>query len=170
MEEIRVEVTLSRAEYVRGVRVYLRKSGIINSLGLVILALTIPVIGFLIWLNGMTVLNTALVVLWVMAVGMGVFLYVIQPGRSFDKTPQMGERVVYTFAPEHIGVRSGSVAGAVKWEFLRLWNTREFYVLFQEKGQYTIFPKRFFGGETAQEMFEDMVRTAVPGIQYKEYR
>ena len=170
MEEIRVNLQFLRSEYVRGIRLYLRKSGIAGPRDLIIMLFALVLTAVLIWLKGMTVLNTALVVLLGMVALMGIFVYVVRPGYQFDHTPQCRDNSAYTFTNEDIGLQNSSVAGVFQWTFIKFWNTEEFYFLIQDKQSYTMLPKRIFGGPKEWERFEAMVKEAVPEIKYKDYR
>lgn len=170
MKEIRVNLQYLRSEYIRGIRLYLRKSGVAGPRD-VILVLAVFVLSCgLIWLTGMTVVNTALVVLLVMAVAMGLFVYLIRPGYQFDHTPSCRDSTAYTFTKEDIGLQNETVAGVFQWTFTKLWNTEEFYFLIQDKQSYSMLPKRIFGGPKEWSAFEEMVLEALPEIKYKDYR
>lgn len=170
MDEIRVNLQFVRGEYIRGVRLYLRKSRLAGPLDLILLAVILAITAVLIWLKGMTVVNTALVVLLAMAAGMGFYAYLVRPGYQFDHTPQCRESSAYTFTKEDIGLQNSSVAGVFTWAFTQFWNTEEFYFLLQDKQNYTMLPKRIFGGPEEWARFEALVVEAVPNIKYKDYR
>lgn len=170
MDEIRVNLQFIRSEYIRGIRLYLRKSGIAGPRDLLLAVLAFAVTVVLIWLKGMTVLNTALVVLLAMVAVMGIFVYGVRPGYQFDHTPQLREPSAYTFTAEDIGLQNSSVAGVFQWTFTKFWNTQEFYFLIQDRQNYSMFPKRTFGGPKEWARFEAMVREALPEVKYKDYR
>ena len=169
-QEIRVELCYGRGEYIRAVRLYLRKSGIASRWDVLIVPLIAALAGVLIWLKGMTFLNTALVVLLVIALCMGLFVYFVQPGRVYDRSPPLRRAVTYTFTPEDIGVRGEEVMGSAPWQFTKFWSTEEFYFLVERQYRYTILPKRIFSGQEQRAHFEAMVMEANQGIRWKEYR
>ena len=81
-EEVRASFSLSRAEYIRAVRYYLRKSHLVSWVQIVVILLALAAsIVMSVLMERMSFLCTLLVVLAVMVAGYGIWLYFFQPGR-----------------------------------------------------------------------------------------
>ena len=78
-------------------------------------------------------LNTLILVLSVMVALYGVWLYGIQPGRIFDRRPELGKPVSFLFTREDIARQDANTAVLLDWKLKKLWRGREFYYLFGEE-------------------------------------
>lgn len=170
MNEIRVILQFNRGEYVRGMRYYMRKSGVAGPRSMALFLLITACTCGLFWLTGTNLLNTAvlvLLVLWAARVG---GLYFIAPGRGFDKDEKLRQRTSYTFTKADIGMQNESTAGVFPWTFTAFWSTGEFYYLIQSQSSFTMLPKHIFSDDRARADFEEMVKVALPDVRYKVYR
>ncbi len=79
----------------------------------------------------MSFLCTLLVVLSAMVALYGVWLYVIQPGRIYDKNPALGRQVSFLFNREDLSRQDEETAVLLDWDLKMLWRSKEFYYLFR---------------------------------------
>ena len=169
-EEVYITFSLSRAEYVRAVRYYLRKSHLVSWVQALVILIALgaaAVMGVL--MERMSFLCTLLVVLSVMVALCGLWLYVIQPGRIYDKHPELGRQVSFLFNQEDLSRQDAETAVLLDWDLRRLWRGREFYYLFGEGDGYLILPLRAFQSEEDRRHFEALARAACPELRYREW-
>ena len=117
----------------------------------------------------MSFLNTLLLVLSAMVALYGVWLYGIQPGRIFDRRPELGEPVSFLFTREDIARQDPRTAVLLDWKLKKLWRGKEFYYLFGEEDGYLLIPLRAFQSEEDRRHFEALARAACPELRYREW-
>ena len=169
-EEVRVTFSLSRAEYVRAVRYYLRKSHLVSWVQAVVLIVALAaaaVMGTL--MERMSFLCTLLVVLSAMVALYGVWLYVIQPGRIYDKNPALGRQVSFLFNREDLSRQDEETAVLLDWDLKMLWRGKEFYYLFRGAEGYLLLPRSAFQSEEDRLRFEFLAQTACPEAKVKRF-
>ncbi|WP_297721584.1 hypothetical protein [Intestinimonas sp.] len=169
-EEVRVTFSLSRAEYVRAVRYYLRKSHLVSWVQAVVLIVALAaaaVMGTL--MERMSFLCTLLVVLSAMVALYGVWLYVIQPGRIYDKNPALGRQVSFLFNREDLSRQDEETAVLLDWDLKMLWRSKEFYYLFRGAEGYLLLPRSAFQSEEDRLRFEFLAQTACPEAKVKRF-
>lgn len=169
-EEVRVTFSLSRAEYVRAVRYYLRKSHLVSWVQAVVLIIALAaaaVMGTL--MEQMSFLCTLLVVLSAMVALYGVWLYVIQPGRIYDKNPALGRQVSFLFNREDLSRQDEETAVLLDWDLKMLWRSKEFYYLFRGAEGYLLLPRSAFQSEEDRLRFEFLAQTACPEAKVKRF-
>ena len=169
-EEVRVTFSLSRAEYVRAVRYYLRKSHLVSWVQALVILIALgaaAVMGVL--MERMSFLCTLLVVLSVMVALCGLWLYVIQPGRIYDKHPELGRQVSFLFNQEDMSRQDAETAVLLDWDLRRLWRGREFYYLFRGEEGYLLLPRAAFRSEEDRLRFEFLAQTACPEAKVKHF-
>lgn len=169
-EEVRVTFSLSRAEYVRAVRYYLRKSHLVSWVQAVVLIVALAaaaVMGTL--MERMSFLCTLLVVLSAMVALYGVWLYVIQPGRIYDKNPALGRQVSFLFNREDLSRQDAETAVLLDWDLKMLWRGKEFYYLFRGAEGYLLLPRSAFQSEEDRLRFEFLAQTACPEAKVKRF-
>ncbi len=169
-EEVRVTFSLSRAEYVRAVRYYLRKSHLVSWVQAVVLIVALAaaaVMGTL--MERMSFLCTLLVVLSAMVALYGVWLYVIQPGRIYDKNPALGRQVSFLFNREDLSRQDAETAVLLDWDLKMLWRGKEFYYLFRGAEGYLLLPRSAFQSEEDRLCFEFLAQTACPEAKVKRF-
>lgn len=169
-EEVRVTFSLSRAEYVRAVRYYLRKSHLVSWVQAVVLIVALAaaaVMGTL--MERMSFLCTLLVVLSAMVALYGVWLYVIQPGRIYDKNPALGRQVSFLFNREDLSRQDEETAVLLDWDLKMLWRSKEFYYLFRGAEGYLLLPRSAFQSEEDRLRFEFLAQTACPEAKVKHF-
>lgn len=155
---VRVRFRLDRAEYVRGVRYYLRKSYLVSWVQLVIVLAVLGAVLGLTWAMGrLNFLNTLILVLLLLVSGYGGFLYLLQPGRYYDRHPELGKEVTYVFSREDLSRQDDKAAAIYDWNVKKLWRGRAFYYLFTGEEGYTMLPYRAFQSESDRETFEELV-------------
>ena len=145
-EEVRVTFSLSRAEYVRAVRYYLRKSHLVSWVQALVILIALgaaAVMGIL--MERMSFLCTLLVVLSVMVALYGLWLYVIQPGRIYDKNPALGRQVSFLFNREDLSRQDEQTAVLLDWDLKKLWRGKEFYYSSAERRATSCCPGPLFG-------------------------
>lgn len=169
-EEVRVTFSLGRAEYVRAVRYYLRKSHLVSWVQAVVLIVALAaavVMGTL--MERMSFLCTLLVVLSAMVALYGVWLYVIQPGRIYDKNPALGRQVSFLFNREDLSRQDEETAVLLDWDLKMLWRSKEFYYLFRGAEGYLLLPRSAFQSEEDRLRFEFLAQTACPEAKVKRF-
>lgn len=169
-EEVRVTFSLSRAEYVRAVRYYLRKSHLVSWVQVLVILIALAaavVMGIL--MERMSFLCTLLVVLSVMVALYGLWLYAIQPGRIYDKNPALGRQVSFLFNREDLSRQDEETAVLLDWNLKKLWRGKEFYYLFQGEDGYLLLPKSAFQSEEERLHFEYLAQAACPEAKVKRF-
>lgn len=169
-EEVRVTFSLSRAEYVRAVRYYLRKSHLVSWVQALVILIALgaaAVMGVL--MERMSFLCTLLVVLSVMVALCGLWLYVIQPGRIYDKHPELGRQVSFLFNQEDLSRQDAETAVLLDWDLKKLWRGKEFYYLFRREEGYLLLPRSAFRSEEDRLQFEFLAQTACPEVKVKHF-
>lgn len=169
-EEVRASFSLSRAEYIRAVRYYLRKSHLVSWVQIVVILLALAasvVMGVL--MERISFLCTLLVVLSVMVAGYGIWLYFFQPGRLYDKNPALGRPVSFLFNREDMARQDAKTAVLLDWDLKKLWRGREFYYLFRGDEGYLLLPKSAFRSEEECLRFEDLAQAACPKVKVKHF-
>ncbi|WP_417092402.1 hypothetical protein [Intestinimonas timonensis] len=169
-EEVRVTFSLSRAEYVRAVRYYLRKSHLVSWIQVLVILIALgaaAVMGIL--MERMSFLCTLLVVLSVMVALYGLWLYVIQPGRIYDKNPALGRQVSFLFNREDLSRQDEQTAVLLDWDLKKLWRGKEFYYLFRREEGYLLLPRSAFRSEEDRLQFEFLAQTACPEVKVKHF-
>ena len=169
-EEVRVTFSLSRAEYVRAVRYYLRKSYLVSWVQALVILIALgaaAVMGVL--MERMSFLCTLLVVLSVMVALCGLWLYVIQPGRIYDKHPELGRQVSFLFNQEDLSRQDAETAVLLDWDLKKLWRGKEFYYLFRREEGYLLLPRSAFRSEEDRLQFEFLAQTACPEVKVKHF-
>ena len=169
-EQVRASFQLSRGEYVRAVRCYLRKSHLVSWVQVLVLVLALGASAVMtLLMERMSFLNTLLLVLSAMVALYGVWLYGIQPGRIFDRRPELGEPVSFLFTREDIARQDPRTAVLLDWKLKKLWRGKEFYYLFGEEDGYLLIPLRAFQSEEDRRHFEALARAACPELRYREW-
>ena len=169
-EQVRAAFQLSRGEYVRAVRCYLRKSHLVSWVQVLVLVLALGASAVMtLLMERMSFLNTLLLVLSAMVALYGVWLYGIQPGRIFDRRPELGEPVSFLFTREDIARQDPRTAVLLDWKLKKLWRGKEFYYLFGEEDGYLLIPLRAFQSEEDRRHFEALARAACPELRYREW-
>lgn len=169
-EEVRASFSLSRKEYIRAVRYYLRKSHLVSWVQIVVILLALAaaaVMGTL--MERMSFLCTLLVVLSVMVAGYGVWLYFLQPGRLYDKNPALSRPVSFLFNREDIARQDEKAAVLLEWEAQKLWRGKEFYYLFRGEEGYLLLPRSAFQSEEDCLHFEALAKAACPELKVKHF-
>ena len=169
-EEVRVTFSLSRAEYVRAVRYYLRKSHLVSWIQVLVILIALgaaAVMGIL--MERMSFLCTLLVVLSVMVALYGLWLYVIQPGRIYDKNPALGRQVSFLFNREDLSRQDEQTAVLLDWDLKKLWRGKEFYYLFHGEDGNLLLPRSAFRSEEDRLQFEFLAQTACPEVKVKHF-
>ncbi len=169
-EQVRVSFQLSRGEYVRAVRYYLRKSHLVSWVQALVLILALGAsAGMALLMERVSFLNTLLLVLSAMVALYGAWIYGIQPGRIFDRRPELGEPVSFLFTREDIARQDPRTAVLLDWELKKLWRGREFYYLFGAQDGYVLLPLRAFQSEEDRRHFEDLAKAACPELQFRAW-
>ena len=169
-EEVRVTFSLSRAEYVRAVRYYLRKSHLVSWVQALVILIALgaaAVMGIL--MERMSFLCTLLVVLSVMVALYGLWLYVIQPGRIYDKNPALGRQVSFLFNREDLSRQDEQTAVLLDWDLKKLWRGKEFSYLVRGEEGYLLLPRSAFRSEEDRLQFEFLAQTACPEVKVKHF-
>ena len=169
-EQVRASFQLSRGEYVRAVRCYLRKSHLVSWVQVLVLALALGLSAVMtVLMERVSFLNTLILVLSVMVALYGVWLYGIQPGRIFDRRPELGKPVSFLFTREDIARQDANTAVLLDWKLKKLWRGREFYYLFGEEEGYLILPLRAFQSEEDRRHFEAPAPAACAELRDREW-
>ena len=169
-EAVRASFSLSRAEYVRAVRYYLRKSHLVSWVQALVILLALAaaaVMGAL--MERMSFLCTLLVVLSAMVALYGGWLYVVKPGRMYDRDPTLGRPVSFLFNREDLARQDEKTAVLLDWKLQALWRGKEFYYLFREGEGYLLLPKTAFSSEEDRLAFERLALTACPTAKWKRF-
>ena len=169
-EEVRASFSLSRAEYIRAVRYYLRKSHLVSWVQIVVILLALAAsIVMSVLMERMSFLCTLLVVLAVMVAGYGIWLYFFQPGRLYDKNPELGRPVSFLFNREDMARQDEKTAVLLDWDLKKLWRGKEFYYLFRGDEGYLLLPKSAFRSEEECLHFEYLAQAACPKAKMKHF-
>ena len=169
-EQVRASFQLSREEDVRAVRCYLRKSHLVSWIQVLVILIALgaaAVMGIL--MERMSFLCTLLVVLSVMVALYGLWLYVIQPGRIYDKNPALGRQVSFLFNREDLSRQDEQTAVLLDWDLKKLWRGKEFYYLFRGEDGYLLLPRSAFRSEEDRLQFEFLAQTACPEVKVKHF-
>ncbi|MBM6871007.1 YcxB family protein [Pseudoflavonifractor phocaeensis] len=158
-EMVRLSFRLTRKEYTKAVRFYLRKSWRVSWLQGVVLVLALAGVLWSAWAMGaLDLLHTFALVLLLLVAGVLGWVYLIQPGRTFARDPQLSQPVRFCFSAEDIVRETEEKAEYLDWQVKRFWRSRQFYYLFQADGSWLLLPRRAFGSAQDQGKFEDLVR------------
>ena len=169
MDTIVIAFSYEREAYIRAMRLYLRKSGATPAWALILLAAVLGLIGFLIFMTGVTPMVVVLLVLTAAAGVMGFTVWLVKPGRHYDRTPVLRERCLYRFSLEDIGVQNETGAGVLPWNFTRFWITPTDYYLVRDAESCLLLPRSAFEDADTCRRFEDLVMAANPGIKRRVY-
>ena len=169
MDTIVIAVSYEREDYVRAMRFFLRKSGATPGWALLVLAGVLDLIGFLIWMTGLTPMVLVLLALTLAAALMGVLVWLVKPGRHYDSTPSLRERCLYRFSLEDIGVQNETGAGILPWTFSRFWITPTHYYLVRDGESCLLLPRSAFEDRETCRRFEALVMAANPGIKRRAF-
>ena len=169
-EQVRASFRLSREEYVRAVRWYLRRSHLVSWIQVLVLALALGAsAGMTVLMGRMSFLNTLLLVASAMVALYGIWLYGLQPGRLYDRRPELAKPVSFLFTREDIARQDAETAVLLDWKLTKLWRGREFYYLFGEGDGYWILPLRAFQGEEERRHFEALALAACPELKFRAW-
>ena len=169
-EEISASFQLSKAEYVRGVRFYLRKSHLVSWVQLAVMLVALAGVAVTARLmERMSFLNTLVLVLVVMVTCYGGYLYGRKPGQIFKRDPSLGRSVSFLFTQEDITRQNEQEAAILDWSAQKLWRGKEFYYLFDREGGYTMLPLRGFRSEEDRLRFEMLAQAACPGMRFRRF-
>ena len=170
MEEyVTVQHHLDRGDYVRAMRLYLRKSGITPGWYLPLFAGVVALVGVMIRLAGVTpIAVTVLVVAAGAALGV-LAVYVLGPGRRYDRTPALWGTTQLRFSREDIAFQNEEGAGLLPWELTRFWISATDYYLIRTPQDYLIVPRALLGGEEACRRFEALVIRANPQARCRRF-
>ena len=161
-EEITITHRLEREDYVRAMRLYLRKSGAIPWWYLPLFGAALVLVGVMIRLAGVTpIAVTVLVVTAGTALGIGG-IYIWGPGWRYDRTPALWATTQLCFSREDIGIQDEEGAGIFPWELTRFWISTADYFLIRSRQDYLIVPKALFPDEETRRQFEALVIRANP--------
>lgn len=167
---IRVQFQLSRKEYTRGVRYYLRKSRRMGWTQVLVLILALAVvIASAVILRMFSFLNLMALVVLVSALIYGLYVYGWKPGQLFDKNLSLSQPVSFLFTREDIARQDEKTAVLLDWKVHSLWRGKEFYYLFGLEEGYTMLPLRAFENEAQQTYFEKLVLDANPDVRYRTF-
>ena len=151
-------------------RYYLRKSHLVSWVQALVILIALgaaAVMGVL--MERMSFLCTLLVVLSVMVALCGLWLYVIQPGRIYDKHPELGRQVSFLFNQEDLSRQDAETAVLLDWDLKKLWRGKEFYYLFRREEGYLLLPRSAFRSEEDRLQFEFLAQTACPEVKVKHF-
>lgn len=169
-DEVRISFQLSRAEYVRGVRFYLRKSHLVSWVQILVLVLALAcAILMTRIMERLTFLNTLIFVLVAMVTAYGAYLYLVKPGHIFDRNPTLSGSVTLLFTREDVTRQDEQTAAILDWRIHKLWRGEEFYYLFDEEGGYALLPLRAFESEEYREYFERLALDACPNMKFRKF-
>lgn len=166
--EVSISFKLSKKEYVRGVRYYLRKSRRMGWIQVLVLIVALAVVAAsAVILREFSFLNLMALVVLFISMGYGVFLYGWKPGGLFEKNPSLSLPVTFLFTREDIARQDEKAAVLLDWKVRQLWKGKEFYYLFGLEDGYTMFPLRAFPGKEGQKSFEKLVLDSNPGVVFR---
>lgn len=161
-EEITITHQLEREDYVRAMRLYLRKSGTIPWWYLPLFGVALVLVGVMIHLAGVTPIAITVLVA-AAGVALGILgVYVLGPGYRYDRTPGLWARTRLCFSQEDIAFQSEEGAGLLPWELTRFWISPTDYFLIRSRQDYLIVPKALFADEETRRRFEALVIRANP--------
>ena len=161
-EYITITYRLDRADYVRATRFYLRKSGVTPGWYIPLFALVVALVGVMVYYAGVTpIAVTVLVVAAVAAAGI-LAVYLVGPGRRYDRTPALWIQAQLRFSVEDIAFQTEEGAGILPWGLARFWISPTDYYLIRTRQDYLIVPKEFFPDDEARCRFETLVVQANP--------
>ena len=168
MEPVSLSVEYRRADYVRAVRFYLRKSTPLWW-DLPLLAAVLLLVGVLFRLFGFTPMVAVLLTLMGLVLAVKCIVYLYLPGYQFDHTPQLRERCMLHFSVEDIGIHGTDAAAVVPWRYYALWSSQTDYYLIQNRQSYLILPRACFDSQADQIRFEQIAQAANPNLTRKEW-
>lgn len=158
---VRISFQLTKKEYAKAMRFYLRKSWRVSWLQGLILVLALAGVLWSAWAMGtLDLLHTFALVLLLLVAGVLLWVYAVQPGRTFAQDPALSRAVTFCFSPEDIVREEEERVDYLDWQVKRFWRSRDFYYLFQADGSWLLLPRRAFESAQAQGKFEDLVRQA----------
>lgn len=170
MEEV-ITIThrLDRGDYVRAMRLYLRKSGAIPWWYLPLFVLVAALVGVMIHFAGVTP-----IAITVLAAAVGVALallgvYLFGPGRRYDRTPALWTATRLSFSQEDITFQTEEGAGITPWGLTKFWIGPADYFLIQSPQDYLIIPKALLGDEETCRRFEALVIRANPQARCRRF-
>lgn len=170
MEEI-ITIThrLDRGDYVRAMRLYLRKSGAIPWWYIPVFVLAVILVGVMIRFAGVTpIAITVLVAAAGAAIGILV-VYLAGPGRRYDRTPALWTTTQISFSQEDITFQTEEEAGIAPWALTKFWIGPADYFLIQSPQDYLIIPKALLGDEETCRRFEGLVIRANPQARCRRF-
>ena len=156
---VRLSFQLTKKEYAKAMRFYLRKSWRVSWLQGLILVLALAGVLWSAWAMGtLDLLHTFALVLLLLVAGVLLWVYAVQPGRTFAQDPALSRAVTFCFSPEDIVREGEETVEYLDWQVKRFWRSRDFYYLFQADGSWLLLPRRAFASAQTQGKFEDLVR------------
>lgn len=168
--QVRIQFQLSRKEYVRGIRYYLRKSRRMGWIQVLVLILALAVVvSSAVILREFAFLNIMALIILISALIYGLYLYGWKPGRLFDRDSSLSLPVSFLFTREDIARQDEKTAVLLDWKVYKMWRGKEFYYLFGLEEGYTMLPLRAFDGEADRKIFEELVRVANPVAVFRTF-
>lgn len=146
-ESIKIEFNISRDEYIKSRRKFLRQSKTVSN-GNIIFLIIMTLIEILFLFIGEYFFSIIIGVLLIISYLLICVLYFIQPGKLYDKTEFIKEKM--NFEIDENGIKSVFKKGKseTKWFFIEeIWESKEFIYLIQAKFSYTVIPKNAFKNE-----------------------
>lgn len=146
-ESIKLEFTITKEEYIKSRRKFLRQSKTIsngNIFFLIIMTLFEILFLFIGEFFFSIIIGTLLLISYILL----AVLYFVQPGRLYDKTEFIKENM--KFEIDEKGIKSFFKKGKIetKWLFIEeIWESKDFIYLMQSKLSYTVIPKKAFKKE-----------------------
>lgn len=146
-ESIKLEFSISRDEYIKSRKKFLRQSKTVSN-GNIFFLVVMTLIEILFLCIGEYFFSIIIGVLLIISYILIVMLYFIQPGRLYDKTEFIKEKMIFEIDKD--GIKSVFKKGKTetKWFIIEeIWESKDFIYLMQSKLSYTIIPKRAFKNE-----------------------
>lgn len=143
-ESIKIEFECTRDEYIKSRRKFLRQSKTVSNSNIIFLILMtiIEVVFLLIGEYFFSIIIGVLLIISYILVGV---LYFIQPGRLYDKTEFIKEKMEFEFNSEGVINVIKKIKTSTKWDFIQeIWESEDFIYLMQSQMSYTLIPKRAF--------------------------
>ena len=143
-ESIKIDFTLSRDEYIKSRRKFLTESKTISK-GNIIFLIIMTLIEILFLIIGEYFFSIIIGVLLIISYILVSVLYFIQPGKLYDKTDFIKEKMEFEFDTDGIKSTIKNIKTKNRWNiFYEIWESKDFIYLMQSKMSYTIISKKAF--------------------------
>lgn len=166
-EFITINFALGEAEYVRGIRTYLRQLGGILRREVMMCALVIFTVVMSGMMQRLSVMNAVILALCMTISLFDSYAYWIKPWKSYREDDSLKRDMRIRVDSEGMVIHDPDGVGSYEWRVLTFWKTKEFYILSEGKNGWNMIPRRGFQCPEDEVSFERFVMVGNPHVIFK---